>query len=283
MKLFVGKDEAFQINENAKLLLLNVNEFIATIKRESKCVPARHIRVSLKYKLICNSLEYEGESIFDSYKCISNNIDENSPYKVELINWNLSDNEENYLEFNFVKNAKEASNNDESAFTSYVGMECEEIKQLINNKIELLSDKLSGNVDENEKANPGYLFWNCKMILRNIYMSCDKLVDKFSESLTQTETDNYQYISKLLKNDESNWKSIESIEDIFAKVRGEYKFKNFNLKIGLICPNCEQKLTFSMPDGTHLFCNNCNKCYMNNNGTVGEETTSPYIDNNVLY
>lgn len=103
MKIFIEKENTLQIDENAKLILLNVEEFVSTIKRESSFVPAGHIRVSLKYKLIYNDNEYAGESSFDSYKGISNTIDPNSPYKVELINWKLSDKDEKYLEFNFDK------------------------------------------------------------------------------------------------------------------------------------------------------------------------------------
>jgi|GEM_PF-2921195 hypothetical protein len=103
MKIFIEKENTLQIDENAKLILLNVDEFISIIKRESSFVPAGHIRVSLKYKLVYNNNEYAGESIFDSYKGISNTIDDNSPYKVELTNWKLSDKDEKYLEFNFIK------------------------------------------------------------------------------------------------------------------------------------------------------------------------------------
>lgn len=103
MKLFIEKENTLEIDKNAKLILLNVDEFVSTIKRESGFVPAGHIRASLKYKLVNNNDEYAGESIFDSYKDISNTIDQNSPYKVELINWKLSDKDEKYLEFNFVK------------------------------------------------------------------------------------------------------------------------------------------------------------------------------------
>lgn len=104
MKIFIEKENTLEINEQAKLVLINTDEFVSTIKRESGFVPAGHIRVSLKYKLICNNNEYNGESIFDSYKDIVNIIDSNCPYKVELINWKLSDKEEKYFEFNFINN-----------------------------------------------------------------------------------------------------------------------------------------------------------------------------------
>ena len=106
MKLYLKDGNVLQINENTKLEILNVAEFVSTIKKESSFIPAGHIKVRLKYNLICDETEYNGESVFDSHKSISNDIDTNSPFKVELVNWKLSDNEEKYLEFNILKNEK---------------------------------------------------------------------------------------------------------------------------------------------------------------------------------
>ena len=100
MKIYIEKENTLQIDENTKLVLLNADEFVSTIKRKSGFVPAGHIRVSLKYKLVYNNDEYIGESIFDSYKDISNTIDKNAPYRVELVNWKLSDKDENSREEN---------------------------------------------------------------------------------------------------------------------------------------------------------------------------------------
>lgn len=104
MKIFIEKEKELQVDEKTKLILLNIDEFVSTINKESGFVPARHIKISLKYKLVGNDNEYAGESIFDSYKGISNTIDTNSPYNVELVNWKLSDKDEKYLEFDVVKN-----------------------------------------------------------------------------------------------------------------------------------------------------------------------------------
>ena len=49
------------------------------------------------------------------------------------------------------------------------------------------------------------------------------------------------------------------------------------------CPACYEKLTFLMPDGQTLHCNKCGKYYKNENGDVGEETSSPYTRTDVLY
>ena len=108
MKLFVEKENTLKIDEDTELILLNINEFVSNIKRESNLVPIGHIKVSLKYKLKYDGfVEYFGESIFDSHTGISNTMDDNSPYKVELVNWKLSDEEDKYLEFNFVKNSNQ--------------------------------------------------------------------------------------------------------------------------------------------------------------------------------
>ena len=37
------------------------------------------------------------------------------------------------------------------------------------------------------------------------------------------------------------------------------------------------------PDGNTLHCRKCNKYFKNNNGSVGDETTSPYTDPTALY
>ena len=49
------------------------------------------------------------------------------------------------------------------------------------------------------------------------------------------------------------------------------------------CPNCGEPLTFLMPAGKVLNCNKCNKYFKNNNGKVGEETSSPYTNKDVFY
>ena len=58
--------------------------------------------------------------------------------------------------------------------------------------------------------------------------------------------------------------------------------RNGNLK-SLICPNCGAVLDIMMPDGKVLNCPKCNKFYIYDNGTVGEEPSSPYNKGNVLY
>jgi CRISPR/Cas system-associated exonuclease Cas4 (RecB family) len=100
MKLYLKDGNTLKISENLKLEILNMKEFILEIKENSKSVPTGHFKQNLKYKLVDGENEYLGETICDSYNGFIDNIDDKSPYKVELINWNLADNEDNYIEFN---------------------------------------------------------------------------------------------------------------------------------------------------------------------------------------
>lgn len=68
--------------------------------------------------------------------------------------------------------------------------------------------------------------------------------------------------------------------NIFVKKLCKDNDKN---KSVLKCPNCNEVLTFLMPDAQTLYCNKCEKYYKNENGNVGEQTTSPYTKNNVYY
>ncbi len=67
----------------------------------------------------------------------------------------------------------------------------------------------------------------------------------------------------------------------FLKI--DKKLKKENSNNIPTCPNCSRKLTFMMPDGKTLYCDNCKKYYVNNNGVAGEETGSPYTRTDVLY
>ena len=51
----------------------------------------------------------------------------------------------------------------------------------------------------------------------------------------------------------------------------------------LYCPICGERLMFMMPGGETLYCKNCNKYFVNDNGKVGEETSYPYTDDKADY
>lgn len=51
----------------------------------------------------------------------------------------------------------------------------------------------------------------------------------------------------------------------------------------LLCPKCGSQLSFLIPDGKTLYCDRCEKYYINDNNNVGSETSSPYKNKNALY
>lgn len=113
----------------------------------------------------------------------------------------------------FKKGRRNGTLNNES-FTEFSNLNFLEIKELVKNKIALLSDKINGIINANEKENSGFLLWNCKMILRNIYMACDKLLRNFKDNLTDIEISNYDKISNILKDYEPKETSMEIIEEV---------------------------------------------------------------------
>ena len=107
MRLYLNEGNVFTVNDDLILEILNVKDFISSLKG---AVPGNvgHLIAKLNYKLICGSDEYNGEVVFDSYKvirthCLDNNIDEKSPYKVEFVDWRLSDKDDKYFDVNIFK------------------------------------------------------------------------------------------------------------------------------------------------------------------------------------
>ncbi|MBP5684612.1 MAG: hypothetical protein J6X02_05095 [Bacilli bacterium] len=119
MILYLKNGNTLTINNDLKLELLNVDDFVSIIKEASSNVPAPHFKATLKYKLIDNEKEYLGESTFDSYNGIKSTIDEESPYIVELDDWRLSDNTEKYLSFNITSKKKTGKVSDKLSDEAY--------------------------------------------------------------------------------------------------------------------------------------------------------------------
>ena len=136
---------------------------------------------------------------------------------------------------NIDKNDENVS--EESVFTNYANMNFKEISELVNQKTALLNDKLNGKIDAKEQENKGYLFWNCKMILRNIYMAIDKILFKFNDNLNVEEKQVFQNQSKILKEHEPNWKSMDDVRDTYdfafknLKNNSDEQQKNMKLKV----------------------------------------------------
>lgn len=154
---------------------------------------------------------------------------------------------------------------------------------------------ISGLIDNDNKSNSKFMF--------EIYKSVTEVCEKINITLDGSKHSgqfigppfNVSFIKKTLSDDIINT-IPESLKqyvyvhngDIYVKqklpVELESEYEAFKRKLKqLKCPNCGEPLTFLMPDGKVLNCNKCNKYFKNNNGKVGEETSSPYTRNNVLY
>lgn len=107
-------------------------------------------------------------------------------------------------------------------------------------------------------------------------------------------------ISNLLGEDMQKFtsKQLFDINKLVSEVCSQHKIKldrsSYNYQIvgfpynipfekvseRLKCPNCNESLVLVALDGSRL---HCNKYYMNDNANVKEETSTPYIRNDVLY
>ena len=149
---------------------------------------------------------------------------------------------------------------EQEIFTSYVGMTLDGMKNLVIKQKDQLENKINGNITEQEKENAGFLFWNCKMLLRNIYMTCDKMINNYQSELTDTEIRNYSEVSKIIKNDQEKWTDIDKIKETFVKLSSINYNSNPN-------NNNSQDFVFQISDGNlaPLFKNRFKKISIKNN------------------
>lgn len=152
-------------------------------------------------------------------------------------------------------------------------------KQYLKGINELINEKMNKKSDFTDNEQP-----------------LDSLIKRLSGNDPFWKTTLKQYFDGLNKTDEEKIRFLRKIshtKELFNEFTKEIvnsnnsedlynKYMNESSNI-LVCPNCGEKLSFMMPDGKTLNCDKCNKYYINNNGEVGNETSSPYIDNNVLY
>lgn len=152
---------------------------------------------------------------------------------------------------------------DQSVFTNFANMNCTEIKNLIEEKQNLLKDKLDGKIDDKEKENSGYLYWNCKMILRNISMACDKLTKNFKDELSSEEVDDFINKSNIITTNEKNWKNIDDIKLTYNQIINNKHTTNIvrcmcnneiqvnwqdDEKFKMVrCPNCNAEIKLKNP------------------------------------
>ena len=150
---------------------------------------------------------------------------------------------------------------EQEIFTSYVGMTLDEMKNLVIKQKDQLENKINGNITEQEKENAGFLFWNCKMLLRNIYMTCDKMINNYQSDLTDTEIRNYSEVSKIIKNDQEKWTGIDKIKETFVKL------SSINYNSNPSNNNNSQDFVFQISDGNlaPLFKNKFKKILIKNN------------------
>lgn len=103
-----------------------------------------------------------------------------------------------------------------------------------------------------------------------------KSIENFFEKLNKAENEKIMFLKYLITHK-------ELLNEFTREITGEYNANELFGKYNKSCPNCGEKLSFLMPDGTHLICNKCGKSYINNNGKVGEETSIPVKGPNVFY
>ncbi len=118
-------------------------------------------------------------------------------------------------------------------------------------------------MEDGEESSISYLLGeDTKKITPKQLLEIDKLVTKVCLQLQ----------IKLEKSYPNNQITDSSYVISFKKMDGRLK-----------CPVCNEPLTLLAPSGTTLHCSKCNKYYVNNNGSVGNETSTPYVKNDILY
>lgn len=189
-------------------------------------------------------------------KIVEETIGNNDPYWNEPV-------------FNIVKKIIDLPENTESAISELVDSDNKTDNKFmfeINKSVTEVCEKINIILDKS-KHNGQFigLPFNISFIKKTL---SDDIINTIPESLKE-----YVYVHN---------------GDIYAKQKLptelEHEYEVFKRKLKQPkCPNCGEPLTFLMPDGKVLNCNKCNKCFKNNNGKVGEETSSPYNRNDVLY
>lgn len=201
---------------------------------------------------------------------------------------------------NFINSIKMIKQeNNEKTLSSILEIIYKELKCSINNgrieDINMKDEELKKMVQEVIGNSDPY--WN-----NPVYDIVKKIIDlPFETDITIAELINYNpnevIIDPLTQGQITNLveavckKNNIKLERTRDKVGGlayYYSFKKIAMKNETLnkpkCPRCGEILMYLMPDGSHFYCKNCEKNYLNNNGDVGCETTSPYNKNDdVLY
>lgn len=97
MKLYLKDGNVLQVNDNTFLVVLNLDEFIDTLKKGTQSSENNYY--ILRYILTVNGEDYLGSSKYDPSSGFINNIEKACPYKVKLVTWHIAGDAESYLEF----------------------------------------------------------------------------------------------------------------------------------------------------------------------------------------
>lgn len=99
-ELFIKDGNILKIDDEATLEVINLEDFLNALSEHSGKVPAPHYYVDLNYKVVVGDKEYFGSTRFDTYKGLSSQMDEGSPYEVKLKDWKLGEGDlDKYLSF----------------------------------------------------------------------------------------------------------------------------------------------------------------------------------------
>lgn len=118
----------------------------------------------------------------------------------------------------------EKEEDEESVFTTFRDLDFNELLVLRNNKIQQCFDKINGvNLNDFEKQNQGYLFFNTKMIIENIKLIDSKIINKFSNNLNEETKILITNELQMLEEKEKTYVNINDVLEVLNKI---VKFNN---------------------------------------------------------
>lgn len=160
---------------------------------------------------------HDGKKAIISDSCDVLLGDEDIDFK-SFISQFVSGKRTNLSSVNNISSSYYGTEDNEKVYTNFIHMNPVEIRELIDTKISLLNQKLDGNITDNEKVNSGYLYWNCKMILRNIKDACVKLTYKYKNDISLKEFNEFNRMLKIISEDEVSWNQLSDLKDTYNRL-----------------------------------------------------------------